>query len=179
MVFGLEELEQIEEILRLKLQEDLVGILSKLNREEKLEEFCRMIGIEEALGKKERLYQSLKSGIIVVVGESQIPEKIMQGILKKFGISKDRLECHLGYHEAKSFAYRKLQFQPKYSLILVGSMGHKAENIGDHSSAISMMEHEEGYPPVIRLGCNELKITKSSFQEAIEKALSKGLLQTD
>lgn len=180
MAFSIDKLMQIEEILRPMLQEDLVAILAKLNREEKLEDFCRMIGAEEALGsQQEELFQPTKSGMIVVLGDSQVKENYMQGILKNLGLRKERLECHLGYHEAKSFPFRTIRYQVKYALILVGSMGHKAEDIGDYSSAIAMMEQEDGYPPVVRLGTNGLKITKSNFREALEKALKDGIIQRD
>lgn len=176
MVFDVEKVMQIEEALRSKLEEDLTGILTMLNRTEQLETFCQMIGATDVLGVPQASYQSTKSGLIIVIGESQIKEKVMQGVLKKFNIRKERLECHLGYDDAKNFQYKKMQYQPKYSLVLVGSMGHKAQNIGEHSSAISMLEQEKGYPPVIRLGRKELKITKSNFQEAIEEALKKNII---
>lgn len=178
MDFSIDELMQIEEVLHPKLQDDLVQILARLNRDNKLEEFCRMIGAEDVL-KQEKTSQPSKSGIIIVVGESQVKEHQMQGILKNLGIRKERLECHLGYEKAKTFNYRKLQYQAKYSLVIVGSMGHKAENIGDYSSAITMMEQEKGYPHVIRLGTNELKITKSNLKEALSKALADELIKSD
>lgn len=176
MVFDVDRVAQIEENLRPRLQDELMEILVKLNRDEELETFCRMIGAEDLLGERKDVHYSTKSGLIVVIGESRVKENVMQGVLKDLGIRKERLECHLGYADAKSFPWRTLQYQPKYSLVLVGSMGHKAQNIGDHSSAIGMMEQEEGYPPVKRLGTNELKITKSNFQEAIKEALEEGIL---
>lgn len=180
MAVSMERLLEIEEILRPILQEDLTRILVNLNRDDKLEDFCRLIGAEDVLAsKRENLFQPSKSGYIVVLGDSQVKENQMQGILKKLGIRKDRLKCHLGYDDAKSFPFKTLQYQAKYSLILVGSMGHKAEGIGDYSSAIAMLEQEEGYPPVMRLGTNELKITKSNFQKAVEEALKNGLIRAD
>lgn len=179
MVLDIDQLEKLEEALRPVLTDGLLEILTKLNREEKLEDFLRMIGKESLLQKKQDLYWSTRSGYIVVLGESQIKVKIMQGILKELGIRKERLECYLGYEEAKTFPYKKIQYQPRYSLILVGSMGHKAQDIGDHSSAITMMEQEEGFPPVRRLGSNNLKITKSNFKEALQNALKEGIIQRD
>ena len=167
---------ELEEALSSRLQNDLTGLLAKLNREEKLEEFCQLIGADDLLGGSQDDYQTSKTGLIVVIGESQVEERKMQGVLKDFGIRKERLECCLGYEAAKKFPYKKLYYQSRYSLVLVGSMGHKAQDIDSHSSAISMMENTKGYPMVIRLGTNGLKITKSNFQKAIEEALRKGII---
>ena len=176
MVLDINQLMELEEALSPRLQNDLTGLLAKLNREERLEEFCQLIGADDLLGKPEDGYQTSKTGLIVVIGESQVEERKMQGVLKDVGIRKERLECCLGYEAAKSFPYTKLQYQSRYALVLVGSMGHKAKDIGSNSSAISMMENTYGYPKVIRLGTNELKITKSNFKKAIEDALRKGVI---
>lgn len=176
MVYDVEDLMEIEEQLRLKLRDDFEHILAELNRAEELETFCRLIGAEDVLGEQQDTFQSLKNGIILVIGESQVKKNVMQSIVNDLGI-QNRLECCLGYADAKRFPYKTLQNNYAYSLVLVGSMGHKAKDIGDNSSPISMMEKEDGYPPVIRLGTNELKITKSNFKEAVKEALRRGYIR--
>ena len=54
-------------------------------------------------------------------------------------------------------------------------MPHKTSGTGDFSSAITRMEQDEGFPPVIRLGSNDLKISKSSFKAALEEAINSKL----
>ena len=43
-------------------------------------------------------------------------------------------------------------------------MPHSTAGKGDSSSAIANMENGNGYPKIIRLGSNELKITKTNFK---------------
>lgn len=59
---------------------------------------------------------------------------------------------------------------------MVGPMPHSTESKGDYSSVISAIENEEGYPPVIRMGKNTLKITKSDFREKLENAIKDQLI---
>lgn len=42
---------------------------------------------------------------------------------------------------------------------------------GDYGSVISALESEDGYPPVVRLGSNGLKITKSDFRAKLEEMI--------
>jgi len=60
-----------------------------------------------------------------------------------------------------------MQWQPTYSLIMVGPMPHSGSAKGDYSNIISALESEDGYPPVVRLGSNGLKITKSDFKSKL------------
>lgn len=179
MVITADELEQLEVQLRSRLQDNLLPILTVLNRTDRLADFLEMIGLKDLLHPKPEHYCSTKSGIILVLGGCNVKEEKMQGVLKDLRINKNRLECYLDYDKAKSFNYRSIQYKPKYAMILVGNMGHKAKDIGDYSSAIAMMEQEEGFSPVIRLGTNGLKITKSNFYEAIKNAIDTGMLKPD
>ena len=56
-------------------------------------------------------------------------------------------------------------------------MPHSVKDKGDFSSMITVMEKQEGYPPVIRMGSNELKITKSNFEQALKGLLNQNLLR--
>ena len=180
MIFDLQELMSIENSLKEIFKNNLMEILTELNRFGKMEDFLNLIGKSELLGEKEETYKPGKNGLIIVLGETQIKENVMKGILNNFGICKDRLRCYLGYNEAKTFEYKKIKYQPKYSMVIVGAMGHKAKSIGNYSSAISMMEQEEGYPKIYRL-CdkNGLKITKTKFKKAIMSALKEGIINKD
>ena len=59
---------------------------------------------------------------------------------------------------------------------MVGPMPHSGSGKGNYSSIISALESEEGYPPVVRLGSNGLKITKSDFKMKLEEALAGHLI---
>ena len=67
-------------------------------------------------------------------------------------------------------------YDPNYSLILVGPMPHSTTGKGDFSSTIAAMEQTEGYPPVIRLGSNGLKVSKSGIRDALIKGMDDGIL---
>ena len=38
------------------------------------------------------------------------------------------------------------------------------------------MEREDGYPPLVKLGTNKLKITKSNFQEKLIELIDQGVI---
>lgn len=50
-------------------------------------------------------------------------------------------------------------------------MPHSGHAKGDYSSVITALEQQEGYPPVVRMGTNGLKITKTSFRNTLESLL--------
>ena len=62
-------------------------------------------------------------------------------------------------------------------MIMVGPMPHSAKAKDEYSSVISAIENKEGYPPVVRLGSNGLKITKSDLKAKFAECLNKGLIQ--
>lgn len=78
---------------------------------------------------------------------------------------------YLNYEDAKTFMFDKLQWNPRYSLLMVGPMPHSGIIKGDYSSIISALETEDGYPPVVRLGSNTLKITKSDFKAKLSEMI--------
>lgn len=174
-MLGIAELETLERNLSDVLSERLTEIITRLNRTDKLNSWLDMMGLSNLL-EPVSSFIPYKTAKIVVIGSSQLKENILSSIVKRFGISPKRFEYHTDYNEAKSFNFDKLRYNSDYSLVLVGAMPHKTTGTGDYSSAISRMEHEEGFPPVIRMGSNELKFTKSSFKEAIEQALNKGFI---
>ena len=51
-------------------------------------------------------------------------------------------------------------------------MPHSTAGKGDSSSAIAEMETRDGYPRVVRLGANELKISKTSFKNALQELIN-------
>lgn len=174
-MLDIEELVKLEEEVREELNDNLAGILSRLNRIGKLEEFLSLAGLNSLLGNDD-WYEVHKNGIIVVVGQCDVREKELLAIAKQLGIAKDRFEFYLDYKDAERLNFDRMRYQPKYSAILVGPMPHSGTAKGDYSSIISALESEQGYPPVFRLGQNGLKISKTGFKEKLQELLSEGKL---
>lgn len=165
----------LEDALRTELKENLTGILTTLNRTGQLEELLNLLGLSRLL-QDDNSYHTLKSGTIIVIGQSDVGADVLAAVAKKCGIDKKRIEFYTEYEDAKTFNFGKTQWNQNYSLIMVGPMPHSTESKGDYSSVISAIENEEGYPPVIRMGKNTLKITKSDFREKLENAIKDQLI---
>ena len=169
-MLNVEELFELEDNIKEELDDHLTAALSRMNRYGQLEEFLRLLGMEHLL-QKESGYEVYKTGKIVVIGQSDVKAKELLSIANKLGLDKSRFELHLDYEDAKNYNFRKLQWQPTYSLLMVGPMPHSGSGKGDYSSIISALEAEDGYPPVVRLGSNGLKITKSDFRAKLEEMI--------
>jgi hypothetical protein len=120
---------------------------------------------------------SLPYGKIIIFGEAAARENdIVKSIISQ-GISKDRVELHLGYDELKRYNIGKLQYNSAYRLILVGSLPHSTNGKDSYSSVIARMEQEEGFTKVVRLTSNgQLKITKTNIKEAVQREIESGYL---
>ena len=173
-MLSVEELFSIEENLRDILDERLEEILIRLNRSEKLDEFLKIIGLPDLLGKVVP-YEHPKDGIIIVIGESSTNVTNLIGVAKELGFKKDRFEFCLEYEAAKRYDFKKTQYSQKYSCILVGPMPHSGKAKGGFSSIITKLEYEDGYPPVYRMAADELKITNSSFRKTLNELVEDGL----
>ena len=163
-MLDINELLELEEVIKGVLDEDLERILIELNRNDELETFL-CLGCEEE-------EEMSKNGKIIVIGQSEVEKDKLAAIAKNLGIAKDRFEFFLDYEAAKTFDFKKTQWSSKYSYILVGQMPHSGNAKGDYSSVITALESQEGFPPVVRMGTNGLKITKSSFKSTLEYLIS-------
>lgn len=145
-----------------------------LNRTNRLESFLELLGFV----KEDNFLDSTRSknGKIIVVGESEVTKQCLLAIGKECGISKDRFEFCLSYDEAKRFNFKKTQYSDKYSLIMVGPMPHSSYGSGDFSSALSALRNTDGYPPVVSLGFQSLKITKTNFKNTLEELIRNKIL---
>ncbi len=169
-MLNVEELLELGDNIKDELDDHLTAALSRMNRSGQLEEFLRLLGMEHLL-QKESGYQVYKSGKIVVIGQSDVKPDVLLAIAKRCGLEKGRFELYLDYEDAKTFNFHKMQWQPSYSLLMVGPMPHSGSGKGEYSSIIAAVESDPGYPPVVRLGTNGLKITKSDFKTKLEEAL--------
>lgn len=176
MALEIEDLLSLEEEVKMYLAENLEKVLINLNRQERLFEFLSLIEAEH-LCKATPLYETHKNGTIIVVGASQVKEKYLCKIAKSLGISPERFEFYLDYTRIPDLSY--VQGQPNYSVILVGPMPHSTKGKKNYSSTIVRWEQEEGFPPLRRLGANELKITKFSFQQALQQLINTGVITAD
>ena len=143
---------------------DLEGLLEKWD----LNEFIS----KDSLSSND-FYDTLKSGKIVVIGASQVKEHDLLGIIKSLGIDKERFEFCLDYDAIESYNFKKMQWDINYRLVIVGPMPHSTTGKGSSRSTITEMEKiGNGYPKVIRLGTNELKITKTNFKNVLQEQLA-------
>ena len=174
-MLGIEELFELEQDLRPALIENLEQILIHLNRTDRLLDFLDLLGMKSLLGDSfddERT----KDGKIIVIGHSEVPSDKLLSVSKKHGFPKDRFEFLLEYEDAKRYNFGKTQWSPNYSLIMVGPMPHSGVAKEGFGSIISALETKEGYPPVLQMGMKSLKISKSSFEDALVRAVDQGLV---
>lgn len=169
-----DQLYKLEEDLSLALSEDLLHIISKLNRENKLNDFLDLIGLTHLV--EDDSYKPFRNGKIIIAGQSEISKDTILSVAKNLNINKDRIEMCLTYDEASKYNFSKTQYNPNYSLILVGPMGHSGPDKEDYSSVIVALEKKGGYPPIVRLGSNCLKITKTGLKDSLLNTLEQGII---
>lgn len=174
-MLGIEELLELEQDLREALENRLEEIISRLNRTGELYDLLRLLGLTELLGAAMEKDQP-KDGKIIVIGQSEVSKEILAGIAKRLGFEKNRFEFYLEYEDGAKYDFKKMQYSRLYSCVLVGAMPHSGLAKTGFGSIIAALEQEPGYPPVYRLGLKDLKITKSSFGEALNKLLQSGVL---
>lgn len=150
------------------------------NREGNMRNILEQIGwsdIWDEIQSSNNDFHTFPSGKIVVLGGSECPENRLLGVAKELGLDKKRFEFCLDYEDTVRYDYRSLQYQAQYRVILAGPIPHKTSGTGEYASLISKLEHEPGFPKVIRLTANQaLKITKSNFKAALEELLDTGYL---
>ena len=173
-----EEILELEcEILK-ELPETLERALIKANRSGYLDELLKYLDLSHLAEPTEKI-ETYKDGTILVIGDSQVSEKDLLGVAKSLGIAKSRFEFCLDYTAAQTYKYEKLRYASKYSAVLFGPVPHKTTGTAESSSLIVELEkkHREGTVPavIVRLVANgDLKITKSSFKQALTTLLEEG-----
>ena len=176
MSYDVDILSEIEESLEKIFDDELLGIISMLNRKNQLEKFLEMIGHQDLIpGKK--AFQATKEGTIIVIGHSDVKQKHLEGVVKELGLNKDRFEFYLDYDDGITRKVKTWQWNTRISVILVGPMPHSGEAKSVYGSVISALEQEEGYPPVFRLGKNELSISKSDFKDKLMDLLDTNIIE--
>ena len=168
------QLMELWETIAEELEDNLLQILIKLNRTDRLGELLTLLEMQHLLDSGYHVYPS---GKIVIVGEADVKAEVLLGVANSLGIDKKRFELYLDYNDSVKLDFKKMQFDPKYAAILVGPMPHSGKSKGDYSSVITAIEDQQGYPPVIRLGSNRLKITKSDFRTKLQELIQGGVIR--
>lgn len=158
--------EELEEVI-----DTVTSRITLANRMGELEDLFEKWGLLDLI-KDEPAYETRKNGIILVIGDSEVKENYLNGIIKSLGLDKNRFEFCLGYERPKTYQYSKLQYNPNYRAIMFGPVPHSSSGKNDSSSVIAEMKSHEGYPRVEVLSSNHaLKITKSNFKNTLEKLI--------
>ncbi len=176
MLYDVDVLSEIEDSLKKVFDDELLQIISMLNRKNQLEEFLKMIGHQDLIPGKQ-IFQATKQGKIIVVGASDVKQNHLEGVVKEVGLDKNRFEFYLEYEDGIDRKVKSWQYNFNISAILVGPMPHSGEAKGDYGSVISALEQEDGYPPVFRLGNNGLNISKSNFKEKLLDLLATNIIE--
>lgn len=109
---------------------------------------------------------------ILVIGQSRVSEQHLLGICKGMDLERDQVEFRLSYDAFDSLDIGSLQYNESVAGILIGPVPHKVPGQDDPVQALM---RQEGYPPTVRIETNsgELKITKSSFRDALQNLLTR------
>lgn len=157
------------------LRELTIKVVSKIRKELEiqnstgcLDEYLTLIHCSEFIENYNTSFIP-REAKIAVFGCSRLSVNNLELIAKKAGIKPSSIEFHLDYEKNKRFDFSKFKDSFIYSDIIFGPSSHKSIGIDGYSSAIAMMETEsKHYPKITRATANnELKITKSSFEQAL------------
>jgi len=152
------------------------SIISTLFAKGKLDEFLDLVGMKK-IANEIASTPKIKSKKIIVVGQSAGgSERDYRMAAINMGVDPNDLELYLNYYDGKKIDFEKYKNNPSYCAIMVGPMPHSGKSKGDYPSAVAMMEHEEGYPKIIKLGRNGLKLTTQSFMYGLAQLASDGVI---
>lgn len=167
MALSIIELSDLEDEFMARIPDEITAVLSKLNRTGRLEEFFEMLGMSDLLQEEDDFY-SYKDGKIIVVGGTEVKEKVLLGVAKELGLDKNRFEFCLDYEAIQKYDFKKMQYAPQYRVVLFGPSPHSGRGKCDNGSIIAELESSKAYPRVVRMQSgSELKITKSNFKETL------------
>ena len=185
MLLDIQQLMEMTDRLSPELDGDgLFRILSSLNLSGKLYDFLDSVGYSHLFPKDGMAPSCVgdhyTNGTIIVIGASEVKANVLLAVAKECGFRKDRFDLNLDYYDSVKYDFNKTRRNSKYALVMFGSVPHSGMAKQDAGSVISKLETPgAGYPPVIRLGSNCLKITKSNFAESLEYAVTQGWITRD
>ncbi len=146
-----------------------------------LEYYLEKVGMSDLIPNlKKSSFESFSDGIILVIGGSQISDSQIYACFKSVGIDKNRVELLTDYSDTMKYEYNKLQYNPKYRLVLIGPVPHSVNGVGNYSNIISKIQMEDGFPRVIKLtDDHKLKITKSGLKKVLEEQINVGFIRVN
>ena len=149
----------------------IVNYLNALNVAGMVDTFLNNIGYKKEETTEDTEHVKINGrGKILVIGESQLKKDKLLMTAGKEGFDKDRFEFVTNYEDAKTYCFEKLQWNDNYAAVMFGPIPHKCATANNTSSIINRMSNEAGFPPVVRITTtNDLKITKTSFINALRK----------
>ena len=163
LVVQVEDLTRLADKVANEFLDNSESIIADLYARGKLEEFLDLVKMRR-LANEITSSPSIKAKKIVVVGQSSgASERDYRLAAESMGVDPNTIEFYLNYEDGKKMRFEKYKGNKDYCAILVGPIPHSSKSKGDYPSAVAMMEHEEGYPRVIKLGKNGLKLTTQSF----------------
>lgn len=162
-----------------ELMEEVTHRFSIANTQGLLQDILERLDWSDLLSIEEEPLKTFSHGKILVIGEQTVPVDKLRTTVNKLGLDISRFEFHLGYEEAQTFNYKKLEYNMNYRVVLFGSIPHSTIGTGSSSSVIAEMQtHPDKYPRVVplRSGDGTLKITKSDFKNALELLKDEGYI---
>ena len=150
------------------------------NQDGSLETLLKHMGLGHILNGDD-VYRTdeTRRGDIIVLGDSRVEERHLQGVANDIGITKGRIHF-LDFDKAQKYDISLWQYSQTIAAILCGPLPHKGTGMGDVSSMVVALEQGEGYPPVKRAQSSSgLKLTKSSFRIALCELLADGIILPD
>ena len=140
------------------------------NRNNDINSYLSSIRCEDLIERYNTYYDSRNAKILVVAG-TEVNADDLRMAAKKNGINPNLLELRLDYNKNKHYDFSKLKNNSQYSDIIFGPVSHKVTGLGDYSNIIEMFnQNPEEYPKVIKASTgNDLKLTKTSFTDALKK----------
>lgn len=122
--------------------------------------------------------EACSEGMILIAGDSQVKRNHLEGMIKeKFPQLKGRVRYALDYDALKNYQ-NPSKFE--YAALLLGPAPHKVTGMGDASSMIERLIHNEDgfFPPAYALSANSsIKISKSNVEEKINELIKEGVIR--
>lgn len=166
-----QELSDLCDAMMGRMGLELLPAITKANREDTLEELIGSLGMSDLLESDRDPYEKYFKGKIIVIGASAVKVDKLRSAARKKKFDPDRFEFHLEYDQLKHFDFGKIRGTMGYVAVLAGPMPHSTPGAAEASSFIARVEASpDEYPMLIKLQAgNDLKITKRSFERALDE----------